>query len=277
MVFYLIFIIVALLIISYLVTKLDVPKPHVVIVVIAILVVSPIIISYIYSTYIAPVPEVIVPNVAWLSVDEAKAKLAKYGLKARIAEKAYEKRVPEGRIISQRPEAGRRVKLRRVINLKVSIGERMVLVPNLVGRPISQIEIVLSEAGLKIGEKRFEESEQYQSGVVISQGPLPDEEVSVGSEVDVVIAENPSFGIVRVPNLVSKSIDEAKGILGSLKLNCIVFYHETKQFKEGTVISQEPIEGEELRMGEVVRVFVSILPSPEAETVSKEVESTEEF
>jgi serine/threonine-protein kinase len=253
-----------MIIVSYLVTKLDISKPHFIVIAILFLISSPVVGSYVYTTYMAPVPEVKVPNITWLSVEEAKVKLAKLGLKARIAERAFERKVPEGKIISQRPEAGGLVKIGRLINLKVSIGERLVFAPNLVGRPISQIEIVLSEAGLKMGEKEYEHSEQFQSGVVLRQEPLPDDEVPVGSSVDIVIAENPNFGIVRVPNLVSVALDEAKETLNDLKLNCVVFYHETSQFDEGTVISQEPIGGEELRMGSVVRVFVSILPSVES-------------
>jgi len=270
LVLYLVFIILSLLVISYLVTKLDVPRPHLIIFVLAILIISPIVASYFYSTYIAPMPEVSVPNVAWLDLDEARSKLEKAGLKARISEKAYEKNVPEGKIISQRPEAGRRVKLGRIVSLKISIGERTVNVPNLVGRPFSQIEVVLAAVGLKIGEKKFSVSEQFQSDVVISQFPLPDEEVPVGSKISIVIAENPRFGRVGVPDLVSKSMEEAKGILRTLKLNCIVFYHETTQFREGTVLSQEPMKGEEINVGETVRIFVSVLPSEEAEATDEE-------
>ena len=270
LVFYLLFIMVALLVVGYLITKLDVPHPQLVMVALAFLIVSPIVISYVYTTYIAPVPEVDVPNVRFLSVKEARKKLKNEGLKGRISEKAYERTVPEGKVISQRPEAGRRVKLGRVVNLKVSIGERMVLVPNLVGRPLTQIEVVLSEAGLKIGERKIELSEQYQSGIVIGQEPLPEEEVSVGSEVDVLIAENPNFGIVKVPDLVSRTVEDARETLNQLKLNAVVFFHETVQFDPGMVISQDPIGGEELRMGDVVKLYISKKPEIKSESPTVE-------
>jgi len=259
LVFYLLFIMVALLVVGYLITKLDVPHPQLVMVALAFLIVSPIVISYVYTTYIAP-----------LSVEEARKKLKNEGLKGRISEKAYERTVPEGKVISQRPEAGRRVKLGRVVNLKVSIGERMVLVPNLVGRPLTQIEVVLSEAGLKIGERKIELSEQYQSGIVIGQEPLPEEEVSVGSEVDVLIAENPNFGIVKVPDLVSRTVEDARETLNQLKLNAVVFFHETVQFDPGMVISQDPIGGEELRMGDVVKLYISKKPEIKSESPTVE-------
>jgi serine/threonine-protein kinase len=248
---------------------MEISYPHVVIMALAAIIVSPIILSYVYSTYIVPVPEMTVPNVSNMALEGASAKLDAARLSARIAERAYEKDVPKGWVISQRPEAGRRVKVGRVINLKVSIGERTVPVPNLVGRPLSQIEAVLSEAGLKIGDKRIEYDEHYQSGTVVSQTPLPDSDMPVGSDVDVVVAENPNFGTVAMPNLVSKTVEEAKGILSDIKLKPITYYHETKEFKEGVVLSQDPIEGEEVRMGDTVKIYVSKTPTGEGGAVKK--------
>ena len=263
-VFYLIFVIITLLVITYLVTKLDVHSPHLVIIGLAMLIVSPVIIGYVYSTYIAPVPEVIVPKVSYLTFEEAKNKLEGVGLTARIAENAYERSVPAGHVISQKPEPGSMVKTGRIINLKMSVGERIVNVPNLVGRDLAQVEVVVSEAGLKVGDKKIEVSDQYQSGVVINQYPLADKEVPVGSFVDVVIGENPNSQPVRIPNIVSLNIDEAKETLSNLKLNYIIFYHETRQFKEGTVISQDPIEGEEKRTGDAVKIFIAVPPTTES-------------
>jgi beta-lactam-binding protein with PASTA domain len=254
-----------LLIIGYLVTKLEVEKPHFVIVVLALIIISPIVLGYLYSTYIAPVPEVKVPNVVMLDVSEARDRLAKFGLVARVAEKAYEKNVPVGSVISHKPEAGSVVKVGRIINLKVSIGDRMINVPNLVGRPFNQIEEALSEAGLKVGGKTFEPSEQFQSGVVTAQNPLPETEVPVGSRVSVTISENPNFGVVKVPNLVSKTLDDARRILQTLKLKAIVFYHQTKQFKPGFVLSQDPLEGQDISMGSSVKIFISVAPTGEGQ------------
>jgi len=263
LIIYLMFIIISLLVISYLVTKMDVSNPHVIIMALAAIIVSPLLLSYVYSTYIMPVPEMIVPNVSNISFEDAKAKLESIRLGARISEKAYERGVPNGWVISQRPEPGRKVKIGREINLKVSIGERTVPVPNLVGRPLVQIEAVLTEAGLKIGDKKIQYDEHYQSGTVVSQTPLPDTEVPVGSDVDVTVAENPNFGTVAMPNLVSKTLAEAKGILSDIKLKPIVYYHETSQFAEGFVLSQDPIEGEEVRMGDTVKIYVSKTPTGE--------------
>ncbi len=260
---YLIFVVVVLAVVAYLVLKLKIPSPTAVVIFIAILIISPVVLSYLYAIYVAPLPEVVVPDLTWLTLEEAEVKLSTLGLRYRIAEKVYERTVPDGRVVSQRPEPGRVVKKRRIVNLIVSIGKRKVAVPNLVGRPFSQIEVVLSESGLKVGEKTEEYNEQYQTGVVAKQYPLPDTLVDIGTHVDVVIAENPKFGIVKMPKLVGMSLVEAQELLNEIKLNGIVFYHETNLFEEGTIVSQDPIVGAELEMGSRVKIYVSIPPGSE--------------
>ena len=269
---YLMFVVAVLVAVAYLVIKLKLPSPTIIAMIVGILIISPVLVSYLYSIYIAPLPEVVVPELTWLTLEEAEVRLSKEGLKYRIAERVYERTVPDGRVVSQRPEPGRVVKKGRVINLIVSIGKRKVAVPNLVGRPFSQIEVVLSVSGLKVGEKEEEYNEQYQTGVVAKQYPLPDTLVDIGTRVDVVIAENPKFGIVKVPKLVGIPLVDAQEVLNELKLNGIVFYHETDLFEEGVIVSQTPIEGTELEMGSRVNIFVAVPPGSEEIELEEESE-----
>ena len=260
---YFVFVIAVLFAMGYLVYKLPIRYPFLLVISLIILITSPVILSYIYMTYFATLEEVTVPDVAWMTIENATKKLEQAGLKALIAERAYERNVPEGSVVSQRPEPGRKAKIGRVVSLRVSIGNRKVIVPNLVGRPFSQVEVVLEECGLKIGNQSDEDSEQYQTGVVCRQFPLPNEEVSMGSFVDVYIARNYNFGIVEIPNLVGKRIDEAKSILKSLKLIPIIFYNETREFPKGTVLSSEPSENSAIEMGGRVKVYIATPPTQE--------------
>ncbi|MCX5725759.1 MAG: PASTA domain-containing protein [Candidatus Saganbacteria bacterium] len=262
--FYFIFVIIVLFAIGYLVYKLPIRYPFLLVISLLVLITSPVVLSYIYMTYLATLDEVAVPNVTWMTIDNATKKLEEIGLRARIAERAYERSVPEGSVVSQRPEPGKKAKVGRVVSLKVSIGKRKVIVPNLVGRPFSQVEVVLEESGLKIGNQSEEDSEQYQTGVVCRQFPLPNVEIDMGSFVDVYIARNSNFGIVEMPNLVGKPVDEAKHILKSLKLIPIIFYNETKQILKGTVLSHEPSEFQSIEMGGRVKLFIATPPTGEA-------------
>jgi beta-lactam-binding protein with PASTA domain len=185
---YLFFIILASLLISYLVWKVKLPSPRLVIGFLLIFVVSPLIIGYLYFVYFNSLPEAVVPDVTGIKLDLAAAKLEAIGLRAREAGSIYETRYPEGYVASQRPEANRRVKLGRVVNLIVSSGKRKIAVPNLLGRPLSQAETVLSAAGLQLGEMKKENNVDAPDGTILAQEPLPGEEVETGRLVDLLVS-----------------------------------------------------------------------------------------
>ena len=100
----------------------------------------------------------------------------------------WEMKYQEGQVASQRPEAGRKVKAGRVVNLMVSAGKRKIAVPNLLGRPVEQAEAVLSAAELMLGEVKREQSRDAREGAVLAQEPLPGEEIEIGTKVDLLIA-----------------------------------------------------------------------------------------
>lgn len=153
--------------------------------------VIPLIVIYYFSTKISALPETKVPKLMGLSVKQAEPVAKAFDLKTKVVQKVYEKDIPEDQIISQRPEAGRMVKIGRTIDLIVSIGKRRVYMPSLVGRDLSQVEVVVKEAGLILGKIRKVGSREFPTNTVMSQYPTAGEEILVGSHVDITICINP--------------------------------------------------------------------------------------
>ena len=170
--------------------------------------------------------------------------------------------VPAGRVIEQQPKRGKKVKVGRIVNLTVSTGQRKVPVPNLIGRPYSHIEALLSEAGLKVGATVEVETEETQTGMIVSQIPSPEIEIDAGSRIDIFIARNPKFGVVSMPYLIGKTLKLAEEILGDLKLNLKnIEYQETDILAPGIVMRQEPAWEEEVSVGSNVKLTVSKEPT----------------
>ena len=69
-----------------------------------------------------------------------------------------------------------------------SSGKRNVAAPNLLGRPLTQAETLLSAKGLVLGEVALEYIPQLEPGMILMQSPLPDEEIDVGSPVTITIS-----------------------------------------------------------------------------------------
>lgn len=151
----------------------------------------PLITIYYFSTKISTLPETKVPKLVGLSIEQAAPVARAVDLKTKVVQKVFELNVPENQIISQRPEAGRMVKVGRTIDLIVSIGTRRVYMPSLVGRDLSQVEVVIKEAGLTLGNIRKVGSREFPTNTVMSQFPTAGEEVLVGSHVDITVGINP--------------------------------------------------------------------------------------
>ncbi|MBN2058136.1 MAG: PASTA domain-containing protein [Candidatus Saganbacteria bacterium] len=195
--YYLIFVIIASLVTALLVMRFRFPAPHITISVMVGFILLPGFLVYIYGTYFTSIPEVKVPDLTALSLDEAFIRLEVLGLKGRHAGSLFDTRYPEGVIASQQPESGRRVKAGRMISLLTSSGKRKVLVPNLLGRPLSQAEAVLAAKGLYIGSINKDEVSQLDPGLILSQTPLPGEEIDSGSYVSLSVSATPEGGEVR--------------------------------------------------------------------------------
>lgn len=194
---YLVFIIVIALVISLIVWRLHLPSPRLVISLLLLFIVSPLIVGYIAIIYFDSLPETIVPEVIGLTWEQAQAKLEEADVRPRLAGNVYEMKYPEGSVVSQRPEAGRRVKVGRVVNLMISSGKRRVKVPDLIGRPLTQVQAVLLAAGLQVGQVREEKNQEVASGAVITQEPLPGEEVETGRLVDLLVSATNEVTVIE--------------------------------------------------------------------------------
>ncbi|MFA6169984.1 MAG: PASTA domain-containing protein [Candidatus Margulisiibacteriota bacterium] len=184
---YLVFAAVVSLVIGLLVVKLRLPAPRLVIPAIIIFILSPVLAGYIYLVYFDALPEVAVPDVVGLSKPDAAARLKEAELKVLDGGEVYQN-FPAGTVVSQRPEAGRRVKVGRAVTLMVSSGKQKVAAPDLIGKPFSQAAKMIDAAELKLGDIRRERNPDLTEGTVLAQEPLPGEMVDLGRGIDLLIS-----------------------------------------------------------------------------------------
>ncbi len=95
--------------------------------------------------------EVAVPSFSGLSIAEASdAALSKH-LDLRIDNKFYSTVVPAGRIISQAPAAGSRVRKKWQVRVTVSLGPQQVSIPDVVGQPQRDAAMNIRRMQLDLG------------------------------------------------------------------------------------------------------------------------------
>jgi eukaryotic-like serine/threonine-protein kinase len=252
------FVLLVLIISGYLVYILKLPSPRSVVTTIFFVIISPLLVGYLMVFYVFPAPEVVVPDVTFHSSEEAFSILREAGLKPRIGDKAFDKDMSSGRIVEQQPKKGKHVKVGRIVNLTVSTGQRQVPVPSLIGRPFSQVDTLLSDAGFRIGATQEVQTEQYQTGIIMMQLPSAEVQADAGSRIDLFIAKNPKFGVVKMPYLIGKNLSEAQSILSDNKLGVgKIEYQVTDIITAGVVMRQEPAWEEEIPVGSSVKITVS--------------------
>jgi beta-lactam-binding protein with PASTA domain len=95
--------------------------------------------------------EVTVPDFSGMTVQQASDAALKASLGLNIENRFYSTTVPAGRILSQAPAAGSRVRHGWQARVTVSLGPQQVTIPNVVGQPQRQASIDLRSDSLDLG------------------------------------------------------------------------------------------------------------------------------
>ena len=210
--------------------------------------------------------QVDVPDVRGMTEDEARDELNDKNLGMRVSGREASDEYDEGEIISQDPGDGEKVDEHTTIEVVVSTGPetKMVKVPNVVDAKEADAEKEIEDAGL-IVKKEFEASDDVDAGRVISVSPDAGTEVEEGSEVTIVVSTGPETKMVAVPKLVGREAADAEAALTSAGL-VGSFTEQYSDEPAGQVISQSPLEGEQVEEGSTVSYVVSL--GPETKTVT---------
>ena len=123
-----------------------------------------------------------VGNYIGMDFEEASAQLAEIYLYAVQADTVYDPDIPNGTIISQDIPAGSAVPQGTGIQMRISLGQITVHVPDCTGQTVYSARQMLEEAGL-VCMVIYTASDEFPLDYVISQDTPPDLSVAKGSRV----------------------------------------------------------------------------------------------
>ncbi|NOX19597.1 MAG: PASTA domain-containing protein [Chlorobi bacterium] len=202
-------------------------------------------------------PEFRVPNLIGKSKTEAVKILVSLKLNPIIEGPKYDENVPKDHVIYCRPHANTLVKEGRRIYLYISGGEPLVKMPTLVGKTLRDAKITVERNGLIIGEIEKVRSE-FAAGTVIEQTPEANENIAKGSVVDMKVSVGPKIGMIRVPNLIGKSLRKGERLLRNNSLFIRkVNYQISPNLLPNTIFDQLPSEGRLVNVGDSIDVWVT--------------------
>lgn len=204
------------------------------------------------------VPEVEVPNIVGLSDVEARKRIDERNLVYEVDSEVFSPDVPKGHVITQIPEAGRVVKVNRNVQVILSKGPELVIVPDLIGMDIRNAQVMLQAMNLTDGEREYVETDEYPPNTIIDQSPKPNEDIEKGSAVNLTVATASSTRVFKMPSLINITLQEAKLLLGRHGLVLGDTYPDsTSILPEGYIVAQNPLPDSDVTEGTIVDVTIS--------------------
>jgi eukaryotic-like serine/threonine-protein kinase len=165
-----------------------------------------------------------VPSVTGKPLSQVQALLEKEGFELVIQDSVYLDSLAPTTVIKQVPEADDVVKVNRTIYVTVNrTVPPDVTMPNLIGYSFRNAEMILKNAGLKLGDTTYKPDfaknsilDQLYNGRSISAGS----NIRVGSTISLVIGSGIGNEDMAVPKLIGLTYDEAKILLQTNGLIC---------------------------------------------------------
>jgi beta-lactam-binding protein with PASTA domain/predicted Ser/Thr protein kinase len=169
--------------------------------------------------------------------------------------------VQENNVISQSPKSGGKGYKGDTVTITVSLGQKTGKLPDFTGSSESGARDALGKMGLDITIKSTQEySDDVPEGCVISQSPWQGAEIKKGDTVSLVVSLGPKP--VNMPGVSGKTESEARAALELLGLAVTVKEEYSETVAKGSVISQNPQSGAQVRRRDAATLTISLGRQP---------------
>ena len=167
----------------------------------------------------------------------------------------YNSSYPAGTIFQQSPAAGRTVKEKQKITLKVSRGTEIITLPDVGGYDKNTAKQTLVDLGVSVTTRR-ETNDSVAEGTVIRTEPAAGSSVEGGSTVVLYVAKPTRVTTASVPSVEGLDETAARNAINTANLVPAVREVNSDQ-PAGTVIEQNPSAGDTVSLYSVVVLYVS--------------------
>ena len=208
--------------------------------------------------------EISVPSFVGKTLEEAKSEAEAMGLVIQEGDLVYSPDQEEGLIASQNPVEGTVVTEGKVIIVNISKGKKDGVVPKIEGMDYEEAKAYLESFGFKMGPGVTIES-HLPKGIIVSQSIPYGTSAKSGTEINVEISDGKGKEMVKVPNLIGRTPDEANSLLSAagLSTNGSVVYEEVADMAQNLVFWQSVAADTEVEKGSTVDYKVSKGTKPE--------------
>lgn len=182
-----------------------------------------------------------VPDLIGYSLEEAERLLEEANLKLGSQTEVIDEEYPKGYVVWQQYSKDYTLKLDATVDVRISKGQKMVLVPDVTSYTRTDAAKTKIESAGLVYEEKEEPSNTVEAGKILRQEPMVNEEVSEGSVVTVYISSGPEEeGLKKIPDVLGKSEKEARSMLDDEKFVATVQYYTDTSKENDIVLSQTP-------------------------------------
>ena len=154
--------------------------------------------------------EVRVPELSNMTVEEAQKALQPTGLQLSRSGERFDAGVMRGRVVQQDPAAGTPVRGRSRVSVVVSLGEEFSSVPALFGETRRGAELLLQQAGLRVGGITRAPSEAVGEGLVVASDPPAESVLPRGTPVALLLSTGLGDEVFVMPELVGRELGRVR-------------------------------------------------------------------
>jgi serine/threonine-protein kinase len=202
--------------------------------------------------------EVRVPDLAGLTLETASRKVEPLELVLQVVEQRHDPAVASGRVLQQMPPADSSVRRGRKVKLVLSLGGKVLQVPDLVGQAARAVEIELLQEGFIPGDEARVGSFSAPAGSVIAQVPPAETPAVSNARVHRLVSNGPPDLVWVMPDLkglergaAERWIAQAGFRRGSVR------QVRVSGRPPGTIVGQLPLAGYPIRSKDVIDITVA--------------------
>ena len=199
-------------------------------------------------------------NVTGKTLQHAMKVLDSEGYNGLVSDTLYSATYEAGTIVDQYPLPNTRVKEGRTVRLKIAHLERMVSIPDLIGRSIRSAELMLGQSGLEIDTVYKEFNSDVPSGNVTWQYPKGGDMLNKGMGLHLTVSLGVPPNFYQVPNLFGLSKKKAVNDLRKAGFSVgKLFYRQNEDLIPYTVLDQSIPAETGLEEPSTIDLTVSVL------------------
>ncbi|MCI1999092.1 MAG: protein kinase [Clostridia bacterium] len=218
--------------------------------------------------------QVTVPNFTGMTIDDAKSKADKLGLKINDNDDEYSD-YDEGTVLSQETDEGEKVAKGTEINVAVSKGKKTFSMPDVVNESKDDAINKITSLGGSKPEIQYDYSDTIDEGIVMEQNPAAQTELDSSERIILVVSKGQENSKIVVPEFVGKDISTVKSEIDDAGLSLGNISKKDSDAVKDKVISQSVASGTEVEKGTSVDFVISSGTQPEDNTQDNTNDNTD--